>query len=506
MKGKMIKTIRNYWQNNTLFVIMLGAAILRLIAAVFAKGYAMNDDHFVIIHVAQRWLDGYDDWFNKDHPSGFSLVYTGLHYILFYLLKSIGITDPVVKMYIVRFIHAVYSLLTVYFGYKITLLLSNKKMAAQVGILLATFWILPFMSVRNLIEMVCIPPMIAGFYYVIKGQQSESKNYWLIAGVLFGLAFSIRYQTILIPGGVGLILLIGRDWRQFGYFTVGTVAGLFVVQGLVDWIFWGFPFAAFMQYAFYNVEYRYDYISGPWYRYILLILGVLIPPTSIALSYGFLRTLKKYAILFWPVMIFFIFHSLYPNKQERFILPILPMLLLLGTVGWQQFVLNSNFWKNKSKILKISQIWFWSINTILMVTLLFTFSKKTMIEPLVYLSKQDNVKAVILEYDRAGMPWFPKYYIGWDIPFYRISKDYDVNQVAERISSAGNKKPNYVLFFGQENLDKRISNLENLLEIKVQFDKQFDPAFIDDLLHKMNPRHNLNLTSYIYRIIPNYID
>ena len=498
----MNKKLREYWENNTLLVIMICAAILRLIAAIFAKGYAMNDDHFVIIHVAQRWLDGYDDWFNKDHPSGFSLVYTGLHYILFYLLKSIGITDPVVKMYIVRFIHAVYSLLTVYFGYKITLLLSNKKMAAQVGIMLATFWLMPFMSVRNLIEMVCIPPMMAGFYYVLKGEQSDNRKYWILAGLLFGLAFSIRYQTILIPGGVGLILLFRKDWQRFGYFTIGTIAGLFVVQGVVDWIFWGFPFAAFMQYAFYNVEYRYDYISGPWYRYILLILGVLIPPTSISLSYGFLRTLKKYAILFWPVMIFLIFHSLYPNKQERFILPILPMLLLLGTVGWQQFVTNSGFWGSKIKTLKVSHIWFWTLNTILMVTLLFTFSKKTMIEPLVYLSKQEDVNAAIVEYNRAGMPWFPLYYLGRKIPMYRISKDYDANEVLSVMKTRNDFPPEYVFFFGQEDLQERVFNMEKLLAVDLRQEQRFDPSLIDWLLHKMNPKHNLNLTSYIYRVIP----
>ncbi len=135
IKTHMKKSIQEFWQANTLVSIILLALILRLLAAIFAKGFSMNDDHFVVIHVAQRWIDGYNDWFNMDHPSGFSLVYTGLHYLLFYLLKSISITDPVVKMYIVRIIHAVYSLLTVYFGYKIAEQISNKKIARNVGLL-----------------------------------------------------------------------------------------------------------------------------------------------------------------------------------------------------------------------------------------------------------------------------------------------------------------------------------------------------------------------------------
>ena len=90
----MLKSLREFWQENQILSIMLLAIVFRLLAAIFAKGYAMNDDHFVVIHVAQRWIDGFNDWFDKDHPSGFSLVYTGLHYILFYILKMAGITDP----------------------------------------------------------------------------------------------------------------------------------------------------------------------------------------------------------------------------------------------------------------------------------------------------------------------------------------------------------------------------------------------------------------------------
>jgi hypothetical protein len=41
--------------------------------------------------------------------------------------------------------------------------------------------------------------------------------YWLISGVLFGFAFAIRYQTILITGGIALVLLGQQKWRPFLY-------------------------------------------------------------------------------------------------------------------------------------------------------------------------------------------------------------------------------------------------------------------------------------------------
>ena len=34
------------------------------------------------------------------------------------------------------------------------------------------------------------------------------------------------------------------------------------------------------------------------------------------------------------MMVFFIFHCFYPNKQERFILPFIPFFIIVGLVGW----------------------------------------------------------------------------------------------------------------------------------------------------------------------------
>ena len=151
--------------------------------------------------------------------------------------------------------------------------------------------------------------------------------------------------------------------------------------------------------------------------------------------------------------------------------------------------------------MKISGIWFWSINTILLIVLTFTFSKKTLVEPMVYLSENSNVRAVIIEYDRNNMPWFPRFYMERKIPIYRLSKDYDSQEFVARIKSGDNEAPNYVFFFGEENLPQRIQNLENLLDFRLEFDKRFDPSMMDYILHKLNPKHNLNLTAYIYKVL-----
>jgi hypothetical protein len=496
----MIEKLKLIWKNQPLWVILSLALILRLTAAIFSKGYSMSDDHFLVIHIAQRWLDGFSDWLNLEEPKGHSIVYPGLHYLLFYFLKQIGITDPQFKMFIVRLIHATYSLLIVVYGYKLTLKLADLKSARQVGMILALFWILPFMSVRNLIEMVCIPPLMIGYYLIVLGDLNKKDNNYFYAGLIFGISFIFRYQSLIIPAGIVLVLLTQKSWRHVIRFVSGISLSLFLIQGIVDWIAWGYPFAAFYQYVAFNLAHRFEYVVGPWYQYLILILGVFIPPVSFYLIFGFAKTWKKLAVLFWPVLLFFLFHSYFPNKQERFVLPILPFILLLGVIGWQVFISRSNFWNKRIKLLRASWAWFWMINLIMLLVLTFTYPKKTRVEPLIYLSQKEDLSGIIIEYNKENMPWFPRFYLSKQVPIYRFNIEKSTTQFREEVLSANKAYPNYVFFYGNDQLTDRIERIEKLLAVTLTIDHLIKPSLIDELLHTLNPKHNLNLTSHIYKI------
>jgi len=460
----------------------------------------MSDDHFQVIQIAQNWLEGQNTWFNEGQPVHRSLLYPGLHYFLFYFLKILGITDPQSKMFIVRFLHAGYSLLIVIYGYKITELISNKKNAAQVGLILAMFWILPFMSVRNLIEVVCIPPLLIGIYYAILADKNQNLKLWLLSGLIISIGFVFRFQTILIIGGVGLVLLYKKDWRVFLYYTSGVIIGIFLIQGLIDWVAWGYPFASIYQYILVNIENRYHYSTGPWYRYILTILGILIPPVSIMLIYGFFRGWKNLKLIFWPVFLFFLLHSIFPNKQERFILPILPFIIILGVIGWNDFLINSSFWKTKLKTVKGFWIWFWILNSVLLIIFSTTYSKKTQVEPSAYLSNKEDLKGIIIEYKDNDMPWFPRYYLNKKVPIFRLPGNKDKTLFKDEVKSNDSGFPNYLFFYGATDIENRVLNIEKLFNISLILKQEIEPDLIDKILHTLNPRNNINLTSYIYKI------
>jgi hypothetical protein len=491
------------WDNKPLLIIIFIAALFRLLAAIFSKGFAMHDDHFQIIEIAQSWLEGSQIWLNEVGTINRSLVYPGLHYLLFRLIENLGLTDPQTKMTIVRFIHAFYSLLLVYFGYKITLIISDKPTAKKVGLFLAIFYIMPFMSVRNLIEVVCFPPMIIGFYFALNEDPKKTFKNWILAGIFLGLAVTIRYQILIIVGSAGLVLIFQKNFKILFIYTLGLFLGHFIIEGIVNLIAWGSPYHPTINYIFYNIKARYEYVVGPWYRYILLILGILIPPISIFLVFGYLKNWRKLALLFWPALIFLVAHSYFPNKQERFILPILPFIIISGVIGWEEFIKNSKFWQNKQKILRSCWIWFWSINSILLLIVTFTYSKKNQVETLYYLSQKKVITGIIWESHRRITPHIPHFYLNRKVPFYQYPAPVTNVELAAEIDSSGNPAPNYIIFLGKKGIQARVNEFQNDFDVILQLEKLVNPSLIDAILYQLNPGRNVNQVSYVYKIHKN---
>ena len=69
-------------------------------------------------------------------------------------------------------------------------------------------------------------------------------------------------------------------------------------------------------------------------------------------------------------------------------LPVLPFIVILGIIGWNTYLRYSQFWLKNKIILKIFWGWFWMLNTILLIILSLSYSKKTRVESMYYLSQK----------------------------------------------------------------------------------------------------------------------
>jgi hypothetical protein len=477
----------------------------RLLATIFSKGFGWSDDHFLIIEPAQNWADGLDNYWlpSKDDPSrspqGHPLMYVGVNYLFLKALMFIGIDDPQSKMYVIRFIHAIWSLLIIRFGYKILLQYTDTRVAWLGGLALALGWIFPFLSVRNLAEFVCVPALLWATWLLVKEKRRHSDYFY--AGLLLGLSFSMRFQVIIYAAGLPIAMLISRVSLRRMLLTLSAFAIVVLcTQGLQDLLIWKKPFAEFMSYVEYNLNNASNYGSDVWYMYPALLLGLLIPPLSFALFAGWLFSWKKMPYLFWPVFIFLLFHSIFPNKQERFITTILPSFIICGIAGMKQIYEGGKLRFAYGFISK-SRYFVIALNSLLLIGLTLSYSKRHRCEAMYYLyGKNDSMNFMIEDGNKDNdylLP--PLYYYGkWPSPI-AVNKTYTADSALLAFNRLQTQsRPGYVVFWQAENLESRVDSLRKRFP-SLTYEATIDPSFIDKLLYWLNPLND-NQTAFIYKL------
>jgi hypothetical protein len=218
---------------------------------------------------------------------------------------------------------------------------------------------------------------------------------------------------------------------------------------------------------------------------------------SFFLFFGFLRTWRKYSILFVPTFLFLLFHSWFPNKQERFILTIVPFIIILGTIGWNEFASQSTFWLRRARMLKGCYVFSISINCLALPFVTTMYSKESRVESMVYLSKDENIKSLAFEdSNHSRIRLGPRFYLKKWIPISEITTEYPPQ---EWIKYYNSNPPDYILFFEEKNLEARVAKMKSYFP-KLHYETTISQGFIDDLLHKMNPNNNVNQTIFIYKV------
>ena len=502
----MITSLKQYYNIHPLRFAIFSGLVFRLLAVIFSKGFGFFDDHFLILEAAQSWVDGtdYNNWLPSEvdstrEPKGHPYFYVGIHYLLLKFQTMLGLTDPQGKLYLIRLLHALWSLLIVYYGFKIAYKKSNLKVASWVGVALSLYWFFPFLSVRNLVEIACIPPMVIATWLVVKNDSKLNSRDAFLIGLMLALAFSFRFQTVIFSAGFGLALLLLRvHFKYLILIILGFLVTAFVTLGILDIYIWGKPFVEFMAYVQYNIDNATVYGVDDWHMYISIVLGLLIPPLSILLFTGYFKNWKKEPLLFWPTFLFFAFHTYFPNKQERFILPVVPFIIILGFIGGYQIITKYN-WESK-KWFKNTVIFCVVLNLILLPVLTFSYSKRNRVEAMCYIAKQKDCVRLLIEdsnLDEFTMP--PQYYLeNWSSTF-GITKKFTPDSMLYYYNIINpNERPNYVVFMQAQNINARVDSLRKRFPT-LHYEATIEPSFIDKTMHFLNPLND-NQTTYIYKI------
>jgi hypothetical protein len=422
---------------------------------------------------------------------------------LFEACNAVGIYRPEDMMFVVRLVHALVSLLSIYYAYLLTLRLTDRRDTANmVALTMAIFWIFPFMSVRNLREFFCIPFLLIASYHIADPRlRLRSISF---AAFFFALAFSIRLQILFIPIGIGICLLFNKQYaRKAMIFAIAFVITYMLTQGLFDLLYYGNPFASIMEYIRFNSNPANIEIQprGPWYQYIGTVAGVVWGFPFLVLAWGYIYSARisfRVKMFFIASLLFFAFHSYYSNKQERFILPFIPYFLFLGIIGFREYYNKHALRPWLKRALKFILAWFLVLNTAGLLVLTFTYSKRSRVESMIWLRKKGDVSNIIME-GEVSLQRPPSFYLDKHLENYVLPVDGDIAQLENEIKTSGKPPPNYVIMAGNQNFDQRLARLKTLFPDLTR-DTIITTSFVDNLAHWLNPKHNQNENWYIFRV------
>lgn len=497
MKEKIIDRI----SRNPLPYILISGLLIRLIAAFYSKGFLTLDDHFNFVVDADMISRGFPlpaDY--KDSP-----LYPYFGATVMAIGRALGNSSPDLEMLTIRFVQGMLSLFVIYFVYKILDLKAGRPAAAAGGFLTATLFIIPVSAVHQFEEALCQVPLLAAVWMLQKRQGEErfKPSPVVIAGILMGTAMILRFPMISFTGIFALGLLIQKNQRRY---FIPFVLGILVVlsaQAVANIYVngeFGYSFTRNFGWIYKNPEdlfHTSGYPSGPFWRYILTLLAVFVPPFSLLFLYSAIRGGRIFLLTGISTLSFLMAHSIIANKQERFLLPVIPLLIILGIAGLPAI----RGWFEKRKLIKIYRgLWayFWIINSALLLLTLFHYGKKDRVEPLVYIQAQgDATGVIIVQYEYEFL--VPSYYLGEPAPplftFFDRSKFYEEYEAVARSRA----KVNYIVFYGDTRESEKIL-FERAIGKSLVLQKEISPSLGDWIAHRFNPKYNRIKTASVFSI------
>lgn len=469
--------------------------LLRLLAAVFSQGFLASDDHHVVINAADQIATG----------AGLPVTYARSALLpavigsIMAVTRGIGIHDPGVEMLIVRLIQAVYSLLVVYFVYRILERSLGKDSALLGGLLAAAFFAMPVTAVHQLEESVCQVPLLAACWWWQRAEDGHrpSAGWGALSGAALGIALILRFPAIAFVAAFAVLALLRPTAAAVKLAFLGGLASVIVLQGYSNAVIndqWWYSFSHRLGAMVHPQQMALEsggYPSGPPWHYVLTLVVAFIPPASLLLLAAAVKGARQLSMLGIATLAFLVSHSVIANKQERFLLPILPVLFILIVAGLPWLAAQIPF----RRAYRGMWWYFWIGNAALLMALTFSFSKKDRVAPLLYVYRRHDATGVLVaQYNQTFH--VPDYYLGRPKPKLVVLERRNEAERTGWMRDSGSAITYVILYSDTPDADQAV--LAAALGKKLTLVRIITPSLADRLAHAINPRHNKARTAAIY--------
>lgn len=293
----------------------------------------------------------------------------------------------------------------------------------------------------------------------------------LLWGVIFAsMAFVLRQQLGFCALVFILLPVMKKNWRHLAL-AAGVGLVFFILAGIPDYFLRGKFHFSLLNLTIYNYQHGADYGRKPITFYPLLIVVMTFlpffikkyPPEVLRVGFQRLRTV-------WMILVLFVFlHSLFPQKWERFMISVIPIMLFL--VFPYLVFLQSRFYEHKMRLISL-----YSLNGLVFVIASFFPPQKNLIEMSRYLNNHPEIKRI----HRVNNT--PE----WITDAFILNKGYEfIESNAQLIHEQNWSDCSVALVLATRDLAEYGDVIS-----KLQLRGQFNVNLIEQGAYKLNPKNN----------------
>ncbi len=329
-------------------ILILAAFIPRFFLAMTNHSILWPDEIFQTAEQAHRIVFGYGfiPWeFNSGARSYFLPLILA---IPMKITSVFGFDAGINSLLTAKGFMVLIELLGFYYMMKLSYFLSGLSALILTGLFYIFLPMSLVFSGRLMGETISATLIVMSFYLFFF---SENYRPFIILGLFLGASFLTRYQT----GLIAVAFLVTQYFHPNKRRLIPAVClGLVVVivgGGVLDFATWGRFFNSLWVYLDYNLiqgkSESYGIMSPIFYLdHYYQSLGM----SFIFIVVGVFFALKRYGALLIILIPFIGAHQFIGHKELRFLLPVLPMGVVIASVGWNdalKFLLSLRSWKIK---------------------------------------------------------------------------------------------------------------------------------------------------------------
>lgn len=288
-----------------------------------------------------------------------------------------------------------------------------QELCQKIFILLFTFYFASsFTLTRPMFESLAAPWILLSMALFYRYKKDERPWDLVTATITVSMAFVMRQQAGIGAVTIPLLLLLAKDFKGV---VVSSLVGLgcFVIAGIPDIFLRGGFHHSLIAVLTYNVEHGHEYGNGSILFYPALLLGLSFFPFLWFNNTGkdiALPVFKKLNYAWVFIALFVVLHSYFPQKFERFMVSIIPLLIVLMTPFFTRLVL---MWPQK----KWQLITMGALNLFILVNASFYPSQKNIIDAALFIDRHHDIKTYYnLE---KTIEWLPE-------KFIYLNRDYSI--------------------------------------------------------------------------------